>query len=153
MSKGRKKVSSVETTVTLDALQQCAKQVRGEYPALAFINLILTEHEKMTLGRRIIIAQMILVGITRMEICDTLHVSPNTVTLTKRWLEEQMPNYSEITSKFETQAAKRRLSRNKRNLSKSESGNTLVFQSLLKKYPAHFLLFNVIEHLFNRLDK
>ena len=67
----------------MEALYASAKEFSGNKPVESFIESLLTHSEKMALGRRILIAQMILASKTRMEICDTLQVSPNTVALTR----------------------------------------------------------------------
>lgn len=54
---------------------------------------LLTEREKIALGRRILIAQAILSGKTRFEINDRLQVSPNTFAQMNRWLENEFSEY------------------------------------------------------------
>ena len=69
---------------------------------------LLTNKEKVALGRRLIIAEAIKAGKTRMEINERISISPNTFTQIKRWIdsdqngsgtvavEQQWPNLCQI---------------------------------------------------------
>ena len=153
MSKSIKSHKSSEKEIILEALFHSAENMSGQNPVATFINGLLTESEKLTLGRRILIAQMILAGKTRMEICNTLQVSPNTVALARQWLGEQLPNYAEMITKRDEIATSKRSTREQKRKQTREFIDPLSFRGIRKKYPAHFLLFNLAEELINRIGK
>jgi len=154
MSMDIKNLKPLEKEVALKALAESAKVMDGQHPALSLVDMLLTDSEKVTLGRRILIAQMILMGETRMAIQNKLHVSPNTIALTRKWLTGQLPHYDQVIADTKQQIVlreeKRRTARSK---NKAKLGDPLSFARLRHKYPAHFLLFNVAEELINRLNK
>lgn len=102
------------------------------------ITRLLTQKERITIGRRILIAQAILAGKTRYEINNHIQISPNTFTQIKRWLESEFPDY---------------ISAHKRTLSETKVQKVRIepfsYEHLKKKYPAHFLLFSLVEELFS----
>ena len=68
MKKKTSDIKPVEKKLALEALYKSAENVAGPRSTAQFIGQLLTENEKIILGRRILIAQMILAGETRMEI-------------------------------------------------------------------------------------
>jgi uncharacterized protein YjcR len=103
----------------------------------------MTESEKLVLGRRVLIAQMLVAGHTQAEIREKLHVSPNTFISTRKWLDKQIPNYKEALSDLEKAGGKKKAGG-------FGYGNPLSFGGLKKKNPAHFLLFNLSDSLFKK---
>jgi len=98
---------------------------------------LLTQSEKIQIGRRILIAQAILAGKTRFEINNHLSVSPNTYTQIRRWLESEAAAYTsahKIKQVVETRPKK--------------YVEPLTFDDLKRRYPAHFLLFSLVDELF-----
>jgi len=105
MSLKIEKILPEEKKEVIDTLLDAAKNVGGEQPVVSFINEILTESEKITLGRRLMVARMLLEGKKRTEIQEAIKISPNTFSKIKQWLSKQLPNYKDIvldTSKNET---------------------------------------------------
>jgi Trp operon repressor len=153
MSKNIKKLSSVQKELTLTALYEGAKKLDGEYPAVDFINELLTESEKIKIGRRILIAQMILGGCYQTEIQRKLGVSPNTFTRTRKWLEGQIPEYGQaLRDSNQSDEIQKRARKAAGKESKSHY-NPATFTGMRKKYPLHFLFFNLAEELLVKLNK
>lgn len=101
------------------------------------IGNLLTEREKVTIGRRLLIAHAILDGKTRYEISHHIHVSPNTFAQIRKWLDSEFTSYS---SAYKEQPAS--------NAQTKEYPQRFSYAHLKKNYPAHFLLFSLVEELF-----
>lgn len=140
---GNKKYRDHEKDLALKALRGMAEGMREKDAVITFVDELLTESEKLVLGRRVLIAQMLVTGHSQAEIREKLHVSPNTFTRTRKWLDKQIPNYGEALKDFEK-------NRPSKKLGGFGYGNPLSFGGLKKKYPAHFLLFNIVDELFKK---
>lgn len=120
-----------------------SERARGENAATTFINEILTESEKITIGRRILIANMILVGYKQSEIHNKLGVSPNTFSRIRQWLSGRFPDYGQTL----------------KNTTGSTNGvnsylktEPFSFKHLQKKYPMHSLLFTLSDKTISALE-
>lgn len=91
MSKGLADVSKKERALIQDVLNTAAHNYDSAGVVVKFIDNVLTEGEKMAVGRRILVARMILNGHTYYEINEQLQVSPNTFSQVRKWLDGQMP--------------------------------------------------------------
>lgn len=100
---------------------------------------LLTRKEKITLGRRVLIAQSILSGKTRFEINEKIGVSPNTFAQINRWLESDFATYA---SAHTTQVSSRK--------QRSKYLKPFSYEHLKQKHPAHFLLFTLTEELWKK---
>jgi uncharacterized protein YerC len=100
---------------------------------------LLTDKEKIVLGRRLLIAEAIRAGKTRMEINTQIRVSPNTFAQINRWLETEQKDYVPATSK---QSSRKHMSRYKQRI------EPFSYEDLKRRYPMHFLLFNLVEELW-----
>lgn len=150
MSKSVKNLSPHEKEIVLEALYQSAKRLDGGNSAVTFIDELLTESEKVTIGRRILIAQMILSGKNQAEVRSALSVSPNTFTRTRKWLNGQIPQYDKALKEFSKLQEIKTTSVRKSHKNHSDFTK---FSTLRKKFPAHFLFFNIAEELLIRLHK
>ena len=151
MSTKVSKIKAAEKDLILKALAESAKQMPGTYPALNFVNELLTESEKLVIGRRILIAHMLLAGETYFEIQNKLSVSPNTINLTRKWLEKQMPDYDLVTKTEKSEADARSNKRKKKqSVVKKEYLDPLSFSGFRRRYPAHFLLFDLAETILKK---
>lgn len=153
MSKRTEHIRYTEKEMTLAALEEAAKRMEGPYPALTLINELLTESEKLTIGRRILIAQMILAGMTQAEINYTLSVSPNTFCRTRKWLEGQIPNYDDALREAMVLENERSDKRYEERSSRKQYAPANTFRGMRQRYPAHFLFFNLADELFKHLNK
>ena len=107
---------------------------------------VLTKSEKITVGRRLLIAQAILNGKTRRDVQHELGVSPNTFAQVNRWLENEFTQYSAftVTSKISTSYKLRKRSRYVQPFS---------YEHLKRSYPAHFALFTIAETIWKQAQK
>ncbi len=96
----------------------------------AFIQDLLTESEVTMFARRIEIARRLLRGLSFEEIMLELHVGRRTVAAVDRWLDGKLHGY-----RAELCPAGRR---------GGAPVLSYTFESLRKKYPAHFLLINIL---------
>lgn len=126
----------------------------GEYPAVTFIEKLLTESERNIIGRRLLISQMILAGKSQAEIRYEFSVSPNTFTRTRKWLQQQLPNYNDTLKEYNTelQLKKAKLQHTKKIKANRDGSHPdyLSFEAMRYRYPGHFLLFNFAEELLKR---
>lgn len=131
----------------LNALFSTARSMGDGGAVEKFIIELLTESEQLTIGRRILIAQMILSGKSQAQISYELSVSPNTFSRTRKWLEKQLPNYGDAISehKEKLDTAKDAKIKQRKHIDPTS------FAALRRKYPAHFLLFTIAEGLFKKV--
>jgi len=122
-------------------IQDAMVRLGNPHSAQNFISDVLTQQERLTIGRRILIARLFVEGYSGAEIADVMPVSPNTLSRIRRWHETDIP-YAAIPSPRETTHQ----SRPKRT-SKADYGAPFSFERLRKQYPMHFLLFNLVAEL------
>lgn len=125
-------LSKEEQIKTLDSLYTAAAAVRGRAAMKSFLRDLLTESERIMLGRRILIARLLLSGETYEGIYDRLGTSPGTIRNVDRWLQDQMPGYEDVIQTMEEELEKREL--------KKKYATSMLYR-LKKRYPLHFLLF------------
>ncbi len=102
-----------------------------------FFKDLLTPSESLMLTRRIAIAKMLLKGFTFDEITKKLKVGANTINNVNRWLFTGFGGYlNELKNKDPGYV--------KKNISITE------WQKIKKKYPAHFMIFNLIDKIKER---
>lgn len=125
-----------------------AANMREPDSAVNLVKNLLTEGEQINLGRRLLIARMILEGKSQAEIRFQLGVSPNTFTRARKWLTKEIPEYGEAIKEHEKQK------REQAKIAKIDSQNEKVapfsYTDLKRRYPMHFLLFSVAEELFRQ---
>ena len=127
-----KKLSEKEIIRTLDTLYTAASAIQGREAIKLFLKDLLTPSERIMLGRRIIIARMLLSGLSYREILARLNVGQDTIMRVQKWLTDQLPGYEQAIAGLEKEF-------NKREEKKLYATSTLY--RLKKKYPLHFLLF------------
>jgi uncharacterized protein YerC len=98
---------------------------------------LLTTKEKVTIGRRLLIAQAILAGKTRMEINNQIHVSPNTFAQINRWLESNQKSYFSTLSP--SKVSRKHISRYTK---------PFTYEDMERRYPGHFLLFTLVKEIW-----
>lgn len=131
-----KELSDKERIATLDALYTAAGTVRGRAAMKSFLKDLLTESERIMLGRRIRIARDILAGKSHDDITEHMRVGYDTVYKVRRWLDDQFPGYENAVRGMEEEFANRKKKRDEKYLYA-----TSALYRLKKKYPLHFLLF------------
>ena len=128
-----KQLSREARIETLDALYTAASGVHGRDGMKRFLRDLLTESERVMLGRRILIARRLLEGAPGTSIRESMKVGPDTVYRVQRWLEDQVPGYEDAIREMKKEFEKRR---------GGKSSATGTLSVLKKKYPLHFLLFS-----------
>ncbi len=131
-----KELSDEERIKTLDALYTAAGTVRGRSAMKAFLKDLLTESERIMLGRRIRIARDVLGGKSADDIAEEMRVGYDTIYKVRRWLEDQLPGYENAIKDMESEFEKRK----KKQFDKYLYATSALYR-LKKKYPIHFLLF------------
>ena len=126
------KLSEIEIIQTLDTLYTAASAVQGRLAVKLFLRDLLTQSERIMLGRRIIIARKLIQGESYSSIVTSLGVGPDTIYRVQKWLNDQMPGYEQAITGLEKEF-------NRRQEKKLYAQSALY--RLKKKYPLHFLLF------------
>lgn len=131
-----KQLSDSERIEILDALYTAASAVHGRDAMKLFLRDLLTQSERIMLGRRVIIARCLLAGEKTTDIAATYKVGYDTIYRVQRWLEDQLPGYEQAIKEMEKEFGKRREKAEEKRLYA-----TNALYRLKKKYPLHFLLF------------
>jgi uncharacterized protein YerC len=126
------KLSEKEQMRTLDNLYTAASAIQGRDAVKLFLRDLLTQSERIMLGRRIIIARKLLQKESYEAIVRSLGVGHDTIRRVQRWLNDQMPGYEQAIAGMEKEFSRRE---EKRLYAQS------ALYRLKKKYPLHFLLF------------
>jgi len=121
----------------LDLLWTSIAALTSREEVKIFFKDLLSETEAIMLSRRILIAQYLLAGKSYDEIASELKTSYITIANVNRWLISGFGGYEKAIKNFE-KAVKQRFKN-------SETTNEIPYSFgwLKKKYPAHFLLFNL----------
>jgi uncharacterized protein YerC len=134
MRKKSNELSNQERMETLDALYTAASTIKGREAMKRFLKDLLTESERIMLGRRILVARAILSGLTYDEIVENFKVGKDTVYRVSKWLDDQVPGYEEAIANLEKEFDKR-----KTKYDQPTMDQPLAY--LKKRYPLHFLFF------------
>lgn len=118
----------------LDALYTAAAGIKGRVDMKAFLRDLLTVSERIMLGRRIIIAEMLLEDKSYDEITQQLGAGRHTVRKVHRWLLDQHSGYEKAIKGLKREVQDRRYRAGYRR--------EAVLRRLKKRYPLYFLLFS-----------
>ncbi len=116
---------------TLDALYTAVSTLKSRGEMKMFLRDLLTESERIMLGRRIIIARRIIAGDTDRQISRELGVGLDTIARVSKWLDDQFPGYEKALSRMHTELIMR----------KRKSAPVGSFAFMKQRYPLHYLLF------------
>ena len=133
-----RRLEAKERMEYLDLLWTSIAELESRDEVKNFFKDILSETEAVMLARRILIAQKLLAGRGYDEIVEELKTSHVTVSRVNQWLISGFGGYKNAIKKFEI-AVKRRF---KTSLTSEEIAYS--FGWLKKRYPLHFLLFNLL---------
>lgn len=136
MKRRPQELSKKEFIATLDALYTAASSVRGRNAMKMFLRDLLTPSERIMLGRRIIIARMLIAAEPYETIEKRLRVSRATIGRVQRWLLDQFPGFETAIKEMEKEFDRR--------AQKSHLGfpmEPFSYAWMKRKYPLHFLLF------------
>lgn len=128
----------------LDALYTATSSLKSRDDMKKFLRDLLTESERIMVGRRIVIAHKLLKRESYDEIVTDLKVGTDTIYRVHRWLKDEVRGYEKAIEKFEKIIKDRE---EKFNRKRKEIDNYYMnpFGRLKKKYPLHFLLFNLFD--------
>ena len=125
----------------LDTLYTAISSLKSRDEVKRFLRDLLTESERVMIGRRIIVAQRLLEGKSYFEIRQELGVGMDTIIRVHRWLEDDIDGYEKVVKKLEKIFESRQEKRNQAYL------DPFSFEGLKKRYPLHFFLFNLFDNL------
>lgn len=134
MKKKKADLTDTEIMKTLDTLYTAASAVKGRGAVKLFLKDLLTESERLMLGRRIMIARLLLRRQTYDAVRRRLGVGYATIARVERWLEDELPGYEQALSGLEKEM-------DRRAVRAEIADNPFSYAALKKKYPLHFLLF------------
>lgn len=123
----------------LDLLWSSIAKLETREEVEIFFKDLLSESEALMLSRRIEIARRLLNGESYDSIARELKVGMDTINRVQRWLIAGSGGYKKAIEKI--------LKETKRNFDRSEGGEAgapYSFDWIRRKYPLHFLLFNLI---------
>ena len=123
----------------LDLLWTSIAELKTREEVKNFFKDLLSESEAVMLARRIQIAQYLLMDKGYDEIAEILKTGHSTIAGVHRWLISGFGGYENAIKSFETAVNKRF---KKKKGEKEYMPNS--FGWLKKKYPMHFLLFNLL---------
>lgn len=106
-----------------------------------FFKDFISETEALMLARRIQIAKLLLQGKSYEAIRENLKTSHMTIAGVHRWLQGGFGGYEKLLPRLEKEL-QRRASVTEKQI---EGKTPYTFQWLKRKYPLHFLLFNLVD--------
>ncbi len=126
-------LSDSEVRATLDTLYTAMSSISGRDAVKLFLRDVLTTSERIMIGRRIIIARMLMARTSYDEIGARLRVGRATIGRVHRWLSDQFPGYEAAIRGMEKEFDRRAI--------RHAAREPFSYAWLKKKYPIHFLLF------------
>lgn len=123
----------------LDLLWTSISGLQGRTEIKNFFKDLFSESESIMFARRIHIAQLLLEGKTYEQIIKKLRVGPDTVGKVQQWLTSGFGGYEKAIQSFEAVLEKRG------EIEKNKYLEPFSFAWLKKKYPLHYLLFNLFD--------
>lgn len=122
----------------LDYFYKTLSKLDGEEEVKSFFSELLTMSEIVMIVRRLQIAKMLIQEYTYKKIKEKLGVGISTIIQVDRWMDSSFRGYREINSKYYKKS--KSINCNDLNIE-----DPFSFSNLKKKYPAHFLLFNILD--------
>lgn len=138
-----RKINSKEKMKYLDLLWTSIAELKEREEVKNFFKDMLTPSESVMLARRILVAKMLLEDKTYDNIQKELRVGLDTIARVHRWLISGFGGYENAIKKF-NKVLDMRLKKIK---SSQEVIEPYTFKWLKRKYPLHFLLFNIFDKL------
>jgi len=132
----------------LDLLWTSIAQLKTKDEVKQFFKDLVSESEAIMLARRIEIAKRLLNGESYNKIVLDLNVGMETVNKVQGWLVSGSGGYEKAIGGFD-----RKLKKRHNNLRTINSAEPYSFDWIKKKYPFHFLLFNLINSDKNSKSK
>lgn len=110
-----------------------------------FFKDLLSETEAVMFARRIRIAKLLLRGMSYQKIREALHASDITIAGVHRWLQSGFGGYESSLPLLAKEFEKRKRTTEKYQKEKAPYS----FEWLKRRYPLHFLLFNLFDKTYN----
>ncbi len=129
-----RKISDEERIKYLDTLYTTISSLKSKEEIKNLLKDLLTESERIMIGRRILIAQYLLKDYSYAQIIAELKVGPDTIMRVHRWLDDEVKGYERAVQELEKTMLTRKNSK------------TLTPPSIGKKYPARHLLMNLLKN-------
>jgi TrpR-related protein YerC/YecD len=134
-----RKINSDTKKKYLDLLWSSIAKLETRSEVEVFFNDLLSESEALMLSRRIEIARRLLKGDSYDSIAQDLKMGMDTINRVQRWLIAGSGGYKKAIDKISKETG------NRFEISEKEgSVKPYSFDWLKRKYPLHFLLFNLI---------
>ena len=96
-----RRVKNKDRTKYLDTLYTAVASLKSREEVKNFLRDLLTESERIMLGRRILIAKNLLENKTYDQIVEELHVGLDTITRVHKWLEDEFDGYERVLRNLE----------------------------------------------------
>ena len=146
MKRKLEELSDSEIRATLDTLYTAMSSLKSRATVKLFLRDLLTPSERIMIGRRIIIARMLIAGISYDNIGERLHVGRTTIGRVHHWLTDQFPGFEDAVKAMEKEFDRRAV--------RHAAREPFSYAWLKKKYPIHFLLFPSpkIKHSYGLYD-
>jgi len=135
-----KKLEQAERLKYLNLLWSSVASLKTKEEVKNFFKDLLSETEAVMLGRRILIAKLLLEGKTYEEIGRELNTGRGTIAKVHQWLLTGFKGYERTLQQLEKLYLKK----------KSPDYYPTGFAAIRKKYPLHFLLFNILAELTSK---
>lgn len=135
-----KQLTKEEKIETLDVLYTATSALKGRDAMKLFLRDLLTESERIMLGRRILIARELLSGARYEDIVASMKVGHDTIWRVHHWLSDQAPGYEQAIKEMRTEMEHREEKRRVGRMYADQSWAGTCAR-LKKRYPLHFLLF------------
>ncbi|MEK9209420.1 MAG: YerC/YecD family TrpR-related protein [Patescibacteria group bacterium] len=136
-------LDGVERKEYLDLLWTSIAGLKTREEVKSFFKDLLSEGEAIMLARRIRIAQSLLEGEIYDDIMKEFKAGKATVSKVHQWLISGFGGYEKTIKKFEKELERRAGIIKK----KQKQMEPFSFEWLKKKYPLHFLLFNLLDRV------
>ncbi|OGM97519.1 MAG: hypothetical protein A2735_02185 [Candidatus Yanofskybacteria bacterium RIFCSPHIGHO2_01_FULL_41_21] len=123
----------------LDILYTAVGSLNSRQEIKDFLRDVLTESERIMIGRRIMIARRLLDGQLYDQIMKEMKVGPDTIMRVHRWLEDENKGYEKVITSLKKQFS------NHKNFKDYYDSSPLG--NLRRRYPVHHLLFHIFQDL------
>ncbi|OGN06961.1 MAG: hypothetical protein A3B86_03360 [Candidatus Yanofskybacteria bacterium RIFCSPHIGHO2_02_FULL_38_22b] len=133
----------------LDALYTATSSLKSRDDMKKFLRDLLTESERIMVGRRIVIASKLLKKESYDDIIFDLKVGADTIFRVHKWLKDEVKGYEKAIEKFE-KIVKDREEKFNRKRKEIDDYYMNPFGRLKKRYPLHFLLYNLFDKAKNK---
>jgi len=138
--KNLRKISADNKIKCLDILWTCSSSLKTREEVKNFFKDLLTPSESIMLGRRLQIAKMLLEGKSYDFIGESMGAGRSTIAGVHQWLSSGFGGYEKALRGFEAQLKKRF-----EKVDQRYKDAPMSFGWLKRKYPLHFLLFNLLD--------